>query len=310
MTTPADLAKSLFKACKGLGTDDAVVVNVLGSHENIHLMEIAKHFQSQTGYIMHEYLEKELSGNYEKLAVALCKPKRMYEAEICHNAIKGLGTDESGLMELLLARSPAEIEEIKATYFTMYHKHLIETLRKEFSFKSNIGRILLMVLSGGRSATVEMGRVQADADALRKAFKGIGTDEDVVFEIIANRSPAHYRLVAAAYEKTYKKSLRKVIKSEFSGKLEEAMCILHDWLIHPAQATAYLIHSAIAGIGTNDDRLVHVVATRHDVDGAEEIRQLYNAKYGKPGRDQLTKDIKGDCSGNYEKLLLRVLVKE
>ena len=52
-----------------------------------------------------------------------------------------------------------------------------------------------------------------DAKTLRKAIKGIGTDEKAIIKIIANRTDAQRLEIKEVYEKTFNLDLIKDLKS-------------------------------------------------------------------------------------------------
>ena len=62
------------------------------------------------------------------------------------------------------------------------------------------------------------------------------------------------------------------------------------------------LFKAMDGMGTDDENLCRIVATRCDVDMVE-IKQAFHQMYDKP----LGKMIKGDTSGAYEKMLLALI---
>ncbi|CAK9296932.1 unnamed protein product [Gordionus sp. m RMFG-2023] len=73
------------------------------------------------------------------------------------------------------------------------------------------------------------------------------------------------------------------------------------------QADAKALRSAIKGIGTNDKRLIGIIAGRNN-DQRQKIREAYRQLFkGIFGYRDLIKDIKGDTTGNYQKLLLALL---
>ena len=61
-------------------------------------------------------LISELSGNLEGAILALMEPKTLYDAKCLRRAMKGVGTDEHVLIEILCTRSNREIQEIKQAY--------------------------------------------------------------------------------------------------------------------------------------------------------------------------------------------------
>ena len=61
-------------------------------------------------------LKSELSGNLEECILALFEPKALYDAKSLRRAMRGAGTDEGCLIEILCTRTNAEIQAIKEAY--------------------------------------------------------------------------------------------------------------------------------------------------------------------------------------------------
>ena len=63
-------------------------------------------------------LKSELSGNLENCLLAMLVPKEDYDAKCLREAMKGAGTDESALIEILCTRSNTVLHAYIHTYTT------------------------------------------------------------------------------------------------------------------------------------------------------------------------------------------------
>ena len=70
-------------------------------------------------------VEKDLSGNFKAVCLHLLWKKSELEAHAIRKAIKGIGTDEAVLMEILCTQTNEQIEKVKKNYsqseFTVPH---------------------------------------------------------------------------------------------------------------------------------------------------------------------------------------------
>ncbi|VDN14112.1 unnamed protein product [Dibothriocephalus latus] len=63
-----------------------------------------------------ENLDSELSGDFGELVDLLFFTPAQLKAEICYKAIRGLGTDEDALIEVICTSNTEELKELKEEY--------------------------------------------------------------------------------------------------------------------------------------------------------------------------------------------------
>lgn len=146
-----------------------------------------------------------------------------------------------------------------------------------------------------------------------------GTDEKTFINIFCSRTEAHLKSVFAQYQQKYGKTISKVVLSEFSGDLEDGLMsiskfVFVELLILPRIVAivenkpnyiATLFKKAIAGVGTNDALLIRTIVQHRGPYELPSVKVAYQKAFGKC----LVDDIKGDCSGDYKRLLVAICVK-
>lgn len=294
-------AEILQKAFKGVGTDEAAVIKVL-THRNPHQVEELKQaFHALTGKDLSKEIHSELSGHFLRVIDGILKGPVEFDADNLHRAIKGLGTDEHALIEVLAGRTNEETDAIAATYHALFGHTLAEDITNDTSgdFK-NILLALLHHRSGGHSHPHDPA---ADAEALFKAGEGkLGTDEKVFIDIFTSRSYPHLKTVFNIYENHHKHhSIVQAIDGEFSGHVKIALRAIAVFVLNPGDYYAQLVYTATHGTGTNDDKLIRViVGQRHHI---EDIKTAFSTRYGRT----LHNFVRDDTSGDYRHALLELI---
>ncbi|NP_001268774.1 annexin A8 isoform 2 [Mus musculus] len=271
-------AETLYKAMKGIGTNEQAIIDVLTKRSNVQRQQIAKSFKAQFGKDLTETLKSELSGKFERLIVALMYPPYSYEAKELHDAMKGLGTKEGVIIEILASRTKNQLREIMKAYEEDYGSTLEEDIQGDTS--GYLERILVCLLQGSRddvSGFVDPGLVLQDAQALHEA----------VFE---------------EYEKIANKCIEDSIKSETHGSLEEAMLTVVKCTRNVHSYFAERLYYAMKGAGTRDGTLIRNIVSRSEID-LNLIKGQFKKMYGKT----LSSMIMADTSGYYKTALLNLV---
>lgn len=139
-----------------------------------------------------------------------------------------------------------------------------------------------------------------DAKTLKQAFKGFGSDEKAIIDVIARRSLEQRLDIAEQFKTMYGKDLIKELKSELSGNFEDCIIAL---MTHPVEYQAKQLHKAISGIGTDEKTLVEILGV-HSNDDVKAISAAYESMYN----NSLESDIKGDTSGTVKRLMVSLSV--
>jgi len=116
------------------------------------------------------------SGNFGKLCVALTKTALDYDAWLVYDAIKGLGTDDDCLIDVLVGRTNVDMIALNKVYKETYNKTLEDDVKGDTS--GDYRTTLISLLQGNRNETNIQRDVETDVDALYKAGEGkVGTNE-------------------------------------------------------------------------------------------------------------------------------------
>ncbi|XP_047459480.1 annexin A11a isoform X2 [Mugil cephalus] len=292
----------LRKAMKGFGTDEQAIIDLLGSRSTKQRVPLLRAFKTSYGKDLIKDLHSELSGDFRKLVMAMMKAPAELDASELHSAIKGAGTDEACLIEILSSRSNEEIREINRIYKQEYKKTLESAISGDTS--GHFRRLLISLAQGNRDEreTVDISLAKQDAQALYAAGENkLGTDESKFNAILCARSKPHLRAVFLEYQKMCGRDIEKSISREMSGDLESGMLAVVKCIKNTPAYFAERLYKSMKGAGTKDTTLIRIMVTRSEVDMLD-IRQEYVRNYGK----SLYTHISGDTSGDYKKLLLKL----
>uniref|UniRef100_A0A8C7ZQL4 Annexin n=1 Tax=Oryzias sinensis TaxID=183150 RepID=A0A8C7ZQL4_9TELE len=276
----------LRKAMKGFGTDEQAIINLLGSRSNKQRVPLLRAYKTSYGKDLVKDLHSELSGDFRKLVLATLKTPAEFDASELHSAIKGAGTDEACLIEILSSRSNAEIKEINRIYKQEYKKSLEDSISGDTS--GHFRRLLIALAQGNRDEreTVDASLAAQDAQVSLSSLLIDNTHSFDIFYIIFYCFLCVFLLNVYSEYKRWRKKHHAVLLMK---------CIKNT----PAYF-AERLYKAMKGAGTKDTTLIRIMVSRSEVD-LMDIRKEFVKNYGK----SLYTAISGDTSGDYKKLLLK-----
>uniref|UniRef100_A0A7M5XH86 Annexin n=1 Tax=Clytia hemisphaerica TaxID=252671 RepID=A0A7M5XH86_9CNID len=296
----------LRKAMRGAGTDEQQLIDILANRSNAQRVEVRLRYKTMFGKDLMNDLKSELSGNLEETLLALMEPSVLFDAKCLRRAMRGAGTDEETLIDILCSRSNAELNRIKEEYRTYYKRDLEKDCVSETS--GHFKRLLVSMCQANRdeSTTVDMAKAQKEAqDLFQAGEKKWGTDESRFNVILASRSFNQLKAIFDEYVKISQRDIMNSIDREMSGDIKAGMKCIVQCSRNPAVYFAERLWKSMKGAGTDDSLLIRIVVSRSEID-LKEIKTEFLNRYHKT----LYKMIEGDCSGDYKKLLLAVVKPE
>jgi len=303
---PEKDAELLNKAMKGFGTDEEAILKVLANRTKAQRQVIASHYTQKFGKELLKELESETSGDFKVTIQHLMWKRSVLDAQALRKAIKGFGTDESVLIEILCTQASREILDIKRDYTRLFERDLDKDVQGET--KGQFKTFLQAILKARRpvdSGTVVANLAEDDAKALYAIqVKNWSPSNPTFLEIFTQRSYQHlWYLFQQCWPKLSSQNLMEQIEKECKGELKRGLKTLIRFSTQiPPIYYATQLHDAVSGKGTEDRQLIYIITTRSEVDLID-IKEEYLKLFKKP----LPKVIQEETSGNYEKLLVAIL---
>ncbi|CAG2194582.1 ANXA7_11 [Mytilus edulis] len=335
----------LKEACDGAGTNEEAIIYICTTRNNEQRQILKKQFKTNFGEDLMETLDSETSFKFKEVILALFVPPALFDALNIKKAIQGLGTDESALIEILLSRTNAQIEEIKAVYGDINPDDCATDKDLECNIEDDtsgdLKRILISSAQGGRAELdpekldeavvpvmfhdeetdedkptgsftidmeklVDMKRAKQDANNLFEAGEDcFGTDEDTFIRIFACRETYQLRAIYGEYVKLTQRDVENTIDREFSSDSEKALLTLVMSIKCRPKYFAERLTWTMKGLGTKDSDLIRIIVSRAEIDMVQ-IKETFLAQ----NKKTLWKWIEEDCSGDYREMLQRIVGRD
>ncbi|NXS07853.1 ANX12 protein, partial [Neodrepanis coruscans] len=249
---------------------------------------------------LEEALKKALKSHLEDVVVALLKTPAQFDAEELRASMKGLGTDENTLIEILVSRSNKEIKEANRYYKEVLKRDLTQDIISDTS--GDFQKALISLAKADRCENHHVNEELADNDAralYEAGEKRKGTDVNVFITVLTTRSYPHLRSVFQKYRKYSQHDMNKVLDLELKGDIENCLTSLVKCATSKPAFFAEKLHLAMKGAGTRHKDLIRIMVSRHEVD-MHEIKGYYKSLYG----ISLCQAIMDELKGDYENILV------
>jgi annexin A7/11 len=288
---------------KGFGTDEKALIALLAKKDPMQINTTRTQYDQRLMRNMVNDIDKETSGYFGKGLVEIARGPLDSD---CHNlmeAMKGMGTKEAIIDDILIGRSNADINAIKQRYQHLFKKPLEGDLRADLS--AGTEQMYMMIAAARRaedSHPVVGHEIEQSVTDLQTGLGNMMSKNAAqVCQILTSKNDAQLRAITHSYQQRFQKNLNAVIKSAFSGHMEDALLLLLERAQNRAAAEAARLEQAMAGMGTKDQLLVQRVVRCHwDRGFMGAVCAEYKKKYGR----DLVQRIEGETRGDYERLMV------
>ncbi|XP_021193743.3 annexin B9 isoform X1 [Helicoverpa armigera] len=223
------------------------------------------------------------------------------DAAVLRKAMKGFGTDEKAIIQCLTRRTNEQRLRIAFEFKTLYGKDLIADLKSETSGKFEDLLVALMTPLP-----------QFYSKELHDAIAGIGTDEDVLIEVMCTMSNHEINVIKQAYTAMYGTLLEDDLRGDTSGNFKRLMTSLsmgnrsEDFHVDVDKAredARSLLQAGELRLGTDESVFNAVLCSR----SFPQLKAIFQEYQFLTGHD-IDDAIKAEFSGDLEKAL-RAIVK-
>ncbi|XP_061532674.1 annexin A2-like [Phycodurus eques] len=298
---PEKDAARIETAIKTKGVDEQTIIDVLTKRAYSQRREIAFAYERRAKKDMITALKGALSGSVECVILGLMKSTSQYDASEIRGSIKGLGTDEETLIEILCSRSNSELQEIKQVYKELFKKDLDKDVADDTS--GNFAKLLLALVQAKRdepSSVVDYEKIDEDARKLYDAgVKTKGTDVATWISIMTERSVPHLQRVFQRYKSYSPYDMQESIMKEVKRDLQKSFLVLVQSFENKQLYFANRLHDAMKNKGAKEKVVTRIIVSRCEVD-LKKICSEYKAHHGQ----SLQKTIMEHTKGDYQKVLL------
>ncbi|XP_063231391.1 annexin B10 [Bacillus rossius redtenbacheri] len=214
-------------------------------------------------------------------------------------AMKGFGTDEQAIIDILTHRSNEQRQEIAKFFTAEYGRNLMEDLESELSGKFEDLIMALML-------------PPADylAKELNRAMDGLGTDEHTLVEILCTKNNKEIQEIVDAYERLFDRPLAEHMCSETSGDFRRLLTLIvtgvrNDGSVDPGKAReqAEQLHaSGELKVGTDEEVFNRILS--HE--SHQQLRLIFTEYKNVTGRS-IEQALESEMSGELLEAMLAIV---
>lgn len=266
-------------------------------------------------------IKAKFSGHLEDaLLLLLCDPMDTLCQKI-RAATDGIGCNEEVVSRIIGGNDKEVVQQIIARYKAKYDIDLRTLIKKETG--GNYQNALLTYMKGedpthgyvppahapseatpqpelvkildGLVATIEYMKnftAALDVDLLKRAAKGVGTDERMVVSILCTRTKDQIERIDLAFRQKHNRTLKDYIQREMGGNLQTFLTYTQ---MAEEEFDALQLYEAFKGIGCNKAIVVEILTTR-SWPRLQAARRYYEQRYDAGLLDRIRSELGGSLA--------------
>ena len=276
------------------------------SSKNYERQIIADEFSKKFGKTIFEVINNSsLNKDTKYITTLLFYNYYELDARTLHKALKEGRRDEKPIVEIFASRPSWFLQIVNDEYKRIYGISLKEDLAQEK--KSDFITFLQCILVTPRLKTNFIKTEQQAADAAQeiiiKGLKKYGTDVELFKNLFVKTSREDLISICREYKNMdkKKKNLYDAVDDNVPKTTRELIKGIIFAVVLPSHYFAFLLKKSIVGLGTDEETLSRVLVERHEID-MDFIRAYYKLETNR----ELVDDVKGDTSGTYQNITMRL----
>ncbi|KAM3209030.1 hypothetical protein ACQJBY_063613 [Aegilops geniculata] len=226
----ADDCDNLRKAFQGWGTNEALIISILGHRDAAQRRAIRKHYADTYGEELLRSITDEISGDFERAVILWTLDPAERDAVLANETAKKWHPGNPVLVEIACARGSKQLFAVRQAYHDRFKRSLEEDVaahvtgdfRKDLKAdpKDEFLKTLRAVI---RCFTCPDRYFEKVA---RLAIAGNGTDENSLTRVITTRAEVDLKLIKEVYQKRNSVPLEKAVAGDTSGDYESMLLAL------------------------------------------------------------------------------------
>jgi len=266
--------------------DISDIVEIICSRTNDQRQQIKETYISQFGTELKKEIDSKLSSNVKELILGCLLTPEDFDSTEINKAIRGAGTNEDLLSEIIATRPSRHLYQVKQRYPELFNEPLDKAISGDTS--GYYEKILIAIIQGKRSDN-PYPDIKKMEEIVEKLNGGGKNKKDYFVQYFGSSSYSEISTICRLYERNYNENILDVIKREIGGDAFDFFKIFLKYVSDSGTYFAEKIHN----FKPND--LTRIIISRSEVD-MEEIRDAYKELY----KNDLIEDLKENTKDDYQ----------